>query len=232
MAYKQLITYATGSQSPVYTGVCVGVEDNDEYKSFTPDYGSRTVWEKKNWPWNDYRRSGTDPSYSRGNTSRIIVTADEGQDRDRIMTWGSTSGKYPLARTLDGITFDYRVSKTEVHSLHLRSYGVEWVMHGTTVKTWSSAPQSRGSTTSWQTVTMNRSNNPDLFNPMPIDNSTYIRRILILLSTRGGAVNKYSEIEFANFRYLYKPGSTTSAKIVLAPNRPYSERNNHLKLTR
>jgi hypothetical protein len=231
---KQVITYKTEGNSPVYTGVCVGVEDNDQYSAFNPDYGDTTRWEKKNWPWNGYSRSGTDPSYSRGSThgSALVVNANEGQDRDRIMTWGSTSGKYPLARTLWGFTFDYKVSKTEVHSLHLRSYGVEFVKYGTDVRTWSSAPQSRGSTTSWQTITVDRSNASSLFNQMPQDDSTYIRRILILLSTRGGAVMKSSQIEFANFRYLYRAGMYTTSEIVLPPNRPYSERSNHLKLSR
>jgi hypothetical protein len=227
----QLITYKTEGNSPVYTKVCYGVEDNDEYKSFTPDYGNRTVWEKKNWPWNGYDRSGNDPSYSRTSSSRLVVTANEGQDRDRIMTWGSTSGKYPLGRTLTGFTFDYKVSKTEVHSLHLRSYGVEFVQGGYK-KTWSSAPESRGSTTSWQTITVDRSNSPSLFNQLPQDNESYIRRILILLSTRGGAVMKSSQIEFANFRYIYRGAPTGTSQIVLPYNRPYSERQNHLKLTR
>ncbi len=229
---KQLITYKTESNSPVYTGVCVGVEDEGEYQPFFPNYGDKTAWENKNWPWNEYLRDGTDPSYSRTNQSRIIVTANEGKDRDRIMAWGKTSGKYPLGRTLWGFTFDYKVSKTEVHSLHLRSYGVEFVVDGTDVLTWSSAPQSRGSTTSWQTITVNRAKNPDLFNQMPQDNYTYIRRILLLLSTRGGSVMKSSQIEFANFRYLYRAGMYTGSEIVLPPNRPYADRNKHLKLTK
>ncbi len=230
---KQLVTYKTEAQSPVYTGICVGIEDNDEFQAFNPDYGDTTRWEKKNWPWNDYKRSGKDPSYSRGSNyaDALKITANEGQDRDRIMTWGSTSGKYPLARTLFGFTFDYKVSKTEVHSLHLRSYGVEFVRGGN-VRTWSSAPKSRGSTTSWQTVTVTRNSDPSLFNNMPNDNETYIRRILILLSTRGGAIMKYSEIEFANFRYLYRGGANASSEIVLPPNRPYAERTEHLRLTR
>lgn len=227
----QLITYKTEAQSQIYTGSCKGIEDNDQYKSFTPDYGNRTVWEKKNWPWNGYSRSGDDPSYSKTSDSRLIVYGNEGQDRDRIMTWGSVSGKYPLARTLWGFTFDYKVSKTEVHSLHLRSYGVEFMRNGYT-KTWSSPPQSRGSTTAWQTITVTRGTDPSLFNEMPQDNSTYIRRILILLSTRGGAVMKQSAIEFANFRYLYRAGAYGSSEIVLPPNRPYSARQDHLKLTK
>ena len=227
----QVITYKTEAQSPVYTGVCVGIEDNDEYGAFTPNYGNTTKWEKKNWPWNGYSRKGTDPSYSRDSThsSRLYVDANEGQDRDRIMTWGSVSGKYPLARTLWGFTFDYKVSKTEVHSLHLRSYGVEFIRGGNKY-TWSSAPQSRGSTTAWQTITVTRANTASLFDQMPNDNSTYIRRILILLSTRGGAVMKTSQIKFANFRYLYRAGSTGTAQIVLPPNRPFAERQEHLRL--
>jgi len=207
----QLHTAITGSSSPYEEKACYGAEKDQP--AFTPDYGdTKNNWyNSPNGGWNKFTITSDNPVTS------SIVKVDEGKDRLRIIAFGAERGVYPKISWLESIEFKYAVNSTASHAVFLKNFGVGFFNSGLNYKKWAGPVRSKVDSFNLQTITIKPSQHGALWDAA--GNDGYFFRLLLWLSTEGGAVRRESEIKFQDFRFRYKQGNHYNDRIVLPPVR-------------
>ena len=216
----------TGSSSPRLSGTVVGYRILNE--PVTPTHGNRTTW--PNTPTSEFTEIYYHGNKDISTDDGFGITMNEGKKRYKTWDWGVESGLYPDSNMISGFEWTYFLTKQPANFYH----NGWWERFGVVMENgnfWAADPLTKdGSSNTGIEHTVTRA----------LDNSgfqdalrgTAISYFRFHVSTEGGSYSTRASFYLRKFRFILRSGYSTSHKIILPPNRPYSERNNRHKLTR
>ena len=223
---KGLNTRPTGSSSPLINGTVVGCRRVDG--GVTPTHGNRTGWPDTSY--SDFNEISLVGDNQISSNPGFGIIMNEGKKRYKTFECGIDSGLYPDSNMISGFDFVYKMSTVSTNTYHnnwIERYGVVFENGNF----WAANPlqkDSKGETGTEHTVS-GAVNNSDFRDAL---RGTAIKYIRFNISTEGGAYKERTSTYIRFFRFIFQQGVSSSHKIVLPPNRPYSERNSRTKLTR
>lgn len=216
----------TGSSSPRLTSTVVGYRVYEG--PVTPTHGVTTTWPSTSiGDFNEVSYSGSKDISSE---SGLGITMDEGKKRYKNFEIGVESGLYPDSNMISGFEWSYFMTSQPANTYHnnwVQRYGVVFE-NGNFYAFQPLTKQSKGGTGMEHTVTQAI----DSAEFQAAHRGTAIRYFRFNISTEGGSYRTRATYQIRKLRFILRSGYSTSHKIILPPNRPYSERNNRHKLTR